>query len=129
MSMHLHHPSLTTTGKRKGKQKWASSEAKKKAEQLDKEWQDLQKKWGVEQEERKRKRAMSSNSYQPPKQLHRGSDEPKIPSLITTWAPCTRGPDTIYTGTKIIGIGTMHKSNAVPIFSDEEAKSIAKMRR
>jgi hypothetical protein len=34
-----------------------------------------------------------------------------------------------YTGTKIIGIGTMHKSNAVPIFSDDEAKSISSMRR
>jgi len=29
----------------------------------------------------------------------------------------------------IKGIGTMHKSNAVPIFSDEEAQDIAKMRR
>jgi hypothetical protein len=27
------------------------------------------------------------------------------------------------------GIGTMHKSNAVPIFSDEEAIAIATMRR
>jgi hypothetical protein len=27
------------------------------------------------------------------------------------------------------GIGTMHKSNAVPIFSDEQAVDIAKMRR
>jgi hypothetical protein len=34
-----------------------------------------------------------------------------------------------YTGTKIIGIGTMHKSNAVPVFSDDEAKSISSMRR
>jgi hypothetical protein len=34
-----------------------------------------------------------------------------------------------YTGTKIKGIGTMHKSNAVPIFSDEEAVAISHMRR
>jgi asparagine synthase (glutamine-hydrolysing) len=34
-----------------------------------------------------------------------------------------------YTGDKIIGIGTMHKSNAVPIFNDEAAKDISKMRR
>lgn len=34
-----------------------------------------------------------------------------------------------YTGTKMIGIGVMHKSNSVPIFSDEEAIDIAKMRR
>ena len=34
-----------------------------------------------------------------------------------------------YTGTLIKGIGTMHKSNAVPILSQEEAIDIATMRR
>jgi hypothetical protein len=35
----------------------------------------------------------------------------------------------VYTGTKVKGIATMHKSNAVPVFSDEEAIEISKMRR
>lgn len=43
--------------------------------------------------------------------------------------PCTTKQTPTYTGSKIIGIGTMHKSNAVPIFSDEEAKDISRMRR
>lgn len=34
-----------------------------------------------------------------------------------------------YTGTKMLGIGTLHKSNAVPVFSDEEAIEMARMRR
>ncbi len=34
-----------------------------------------------------------------------------------------------YTGTKMLGISTMHKSNSVPIFSQEEAIDVAKMRR
>ena len=34
-----------------------------------------------------------------------------------------------YTGDKLLGIGTLHKSNAVPIFSQEEAEDQAKMRR
>jgi hypothetical protein len=34
-----------------------------------------------------------------------------------------------YTGDKIIGIGTLHKSNAVPIFTNEDAKDQASMRR
>ena len=42
---------------------------------------------------------------------------------------CTVKQTPAYTGTKIIGIGTMHKSNAVPIFSNEEAKDISSMRR
>jgi hypothetical protein len=35
----------------------------------------------------------------------------------------------VYTGTAMLGIGTLHKSNAVPIFSAEDAKDQANMRR
>ena len=34
-----------------------------------------------------------------------------------------------YTGTLVKGIATMHKSNAVPVISQEEATEIANMRR
>lgn len=56
-------------------------------------------------------------------------ETPKIPSLPFSGAPCTKKENPVYTGTKIKGIGTMHKSNAVPVFSDEEAVDIATMRR
>lgn len=56
-------------------------------------------------------------------------ETPKHPSLPFTGAPCVLKPNPVYTGTAIKGIGTMHKSNAVPIFSDEEAVAIATMRR
>lgn len=42
---------------------------------------------------------------------------------------CAKRSPKVYTGTKMIGIGTMHKSNMVPIFSDEEAIDISTMRR
>jgi hypothetical protein len=35
----------------------------------------------------------------------------------------------VYTGTAMLGIGTLHKSNAVPIFTNEEALDQANMRR
>ena len=35
MTMHLEGPWLSTTGKKRGPKKWASSEAKRKAEMLD----------------------------------------------------------------------------------------------
>ena len=41
----------------------------------------------------------------------------------------TKAEKPTYTGTKMIGIGTLHKSNAVPVFCDEEAKNMAMMRR
>lgn len=34
-----------------------------------------------------------------------------------------------YTGTLIKGIGTMHKSNAIPIINESEAVDLARMRR
>lgn len=53
----------------------------------------------------------------------------KYPSLNSGYHDCSKKSSPVYTGTKVKGIGTMHKSNAVPIFSDEEAKDIATMRR
>lgn len=129
LTMHLEGPWLSTTGKKKGKKKWASAEAKAKAETLDENWKALQKKWGVEAEEKKRKRALESDVWQPKPKSYRGSDEHKIPSLPFSGGVCTKPDSPVYTGTKVKGIGTMHKSNAVPIFSDEEAVDISKMRR
>lgn len=34
-----------------------------------------------------------------------------------------------YTGDKVLGLSTLHKSNMVPIFNFEDARDIAKMRR
>ncbi len=34
-----------------------------------------------------------------------------------------------YTGTLVKGIGTMHKSNAIPIIDEEQMKDLARMRR
>ena len=57
--MHLEGPWLSTTGKKKGKQKFASAEQAKKARELDESWKAMQKRWGIEADDRKRKRAMS----------------------------------------------------------------------
>ena len=129
MTMHLEGPWLTTTGKRKGKRKFRNSEEARKARELEDDWKELQKKWGIEAEKKRANRAMSASVYVAPKVAHRGSDQPKIPSLPFTGGPCTKPEQKVYTGTKVKGIGTMHKSNAVPIFSDEEAVDISKMRR
>ncbi len=60
MTMHLAHPSLSMGGKRKGKVKFRNSAEAQKARQLDAEWKELQAKWGVEAEEKKRKRALAA---------------------------------------------------------------------
>ena len=127
--MHLHHPSLSLNGKKKGKQKFRNAQQARKARELDESWKDLLRRQGIEQAEGKRKKAMSSEVWKPSPTVHRGSDQPKIPSLPFTGGACVMPAPKVYTGTKVKGIATMHKSNAVPVFSDEEAVDISKMRR
>ena len=66
--------------------------------------------------------------YKPPKENIR--ETPKYSSLATFGDNCTKPiHGKVYTGDKMIGIGTLHKSNAVPIFSSDDAKDQASMRR
>ena len=129
MSMHLHHPALSLNGKRKGKVKFRNADEAKKARELDESWKLLQKKWAVEAEDKKRKRAMSAEtlSYNLSAGITRSTKH--IPSRGDGTGNATLAPAKVYTGTKVKGIATMHKSNAVPVFSDEEAVEISKMRR
>jgi hypothetical protein len=50
------------------------------------------------------------------------------PDLTNSPIP-TKDKPKVYTGTMMKGIATMHKSNAVPVFTDEQAKDISNMRR
>lgn len=58
-----------------------------------------------------------------------GRETKHYPSLQTNEYDTFRKQDKVYTGDKMMGIGTLHKSNAVPIFTDQEAKDQANMRR
>ena len=129
--MHLLPPMYSTTGKKKGKKKFASAEAKRKSEQLDKEWKELLKRQGLELEEKKRKRAMSAGSLTSVYSLKipEGRNTTAHLKSVDTGGNATLAPAKVYTGTMVKGIATMHKSNAVPIFSDEQAVDIARMRR
>lgn len=56
-------------------------------------------------------------------------ESPSIPSGDTYDTFVAAKREKVYTGTKLLGIATMHKSNAVPVFSQEDAEDIARMRR
>jgi hypothetical protein len=131
MSFHLAHPSLSLGGKRKGKVKFRNAEEAKKARELDASWKELQKKWEVDADEKRRTRAMKAPAleYKLTTPVGRSSGH-AIPSRAdSVLGPVSSKVIPQYTGTKMIGVGTMHKSNAVPIFSNEEAHDIATMRR
>lgn len=131
--MHLEGPWLSTAGKRKGKQKFRNSDEARKARELKQEWEQNQAKWaGLNPNFSKGLKKVKVSLLNPLPALKPppGRESQHVPSLDTG----VKGAVTIkqsqqYTGTKILGIGTMHKSNAVPIFSDQEAQDISKMRR
>lgn len=63
-----------------------------------------------------------------PKYSFRGSDN-QIASLYTSVPFSGTKQEKVYTGTAMIGIGTLHKGNAVPVFSEQDAIDISRMRR
>ena len=98
-----------------------------KERQLKAEWEAL-----VEKTKPKVKSSKVSKhllTYSPPKAFVRETpDYPSVP--LTGPMACTKPvKEKRYTGEAMIGIGTLHKSNAVPIFTEEEAKDQANMRR
>ena len=129
--MHLEGPWLSTTGKKRGPKKWASAEAKKLAQKRQADWdrkliefEKLTPKFSTGPYNAPRKTMSDFLPKTPP-----GRETPRVESQDTGWVACVKVKDNEYTGTKIKGIGTMHKSNAVPVFSDEEAIEISSMRR
>ena len=131
MTMHLEGPWLSTTGKKRGPRKWASSEAKQTAQTRQAEWnrklvefERMAPRFSTGPYNSSKKTISDYMPKTPP-----GRETPHIASRDTGWVPCVKVQDQTYTGTKIKGIGTMHKSNAVPVFSDQEAKDISSMRR
>jgi hypothetical protein len=130
MSFHLAHPSLSLSGKRKGKVKFRNAEEAKRARDLDASWKELLKSQGIEAEEKRRARAMKAEPLQYKLSAPAGrTTSNHIPSLATAGGTTAPVAHKQYTGTKMLGIGQLHKSNAVPVFCNQDAVDISKMRR
>jgi|TARA_R110000851_G_C13046312_1_gene562611 hypothetical protein len=127
MTMHLEGPWLSTNGKSKRKHKYRTAEAAQQARKNAENWKQLLDKHEVPAPAKRVPKRLEKGTYVEPKTFRRQT--PYIPSHGSGVGTAVRKPDKVYTGDKIKGIGTMHKSNAVPVFSDEEAVAISKMRR
>jgi hypothetical protein len=131
MAFHLEGPWLSTTGKPRGPKKWASAQAKRTAQARQAEWDRKL----IEFE--RMAPSFSTGPYNSPKKtiadyLPRtppGRETTPIKSQDTGWVPCVKVKDNEYTGNKVKGIATLHKSNGVPVFTDQEAIDISRMRR
>ena len=129
MTMHICHPSLSLNGKKKGKKKFRSSEAAQRARVHQEEWEDLKARWGCAASQ-KQSAKPEFKEYKPkpnPLMQLRGAVEKG--DREASWDPCVKQESRKYTGEKVLGVGTLHKSNAVPIFSEQEAKDLSSMRR
>jgi hypothetical protein len=120
---------LTTTGKKKGKEKFRTAAHAQRARMNEENWKELQKRWGIEAEEKKKQRGLKAPVLQAKPAPYRRDTGPRIASLETTGAPCVRPPEKVYTGDAMIGIVVQHKSCLQPVFSHASAIDSAKMRR
>lgn len=133
MSMHLLGPAWTTTNHRQRKDKLTDSKFTKYAM----DWRDdckRAKKLGIKPKTLEEYVDYRQGNYKP---KLRGTKIPKYnvsdhrqkyPSQYESGTTYAR-KEMAYTGDRLLGIATMHKSNMVPVFSQESAEEIAKMRR
>jgi hypothetical protein len=127
--MHLEGPWLSMSGKKRGKVKFRNAEEARRARELDESWKELLKRQGVEAEQKKQSRAMKAPPLDYKLSTPPGrATSTHIPSRDTGGNATLAAPK-VYTGSEMIGIGQLHKSNAIPIFKKSDAEDLAKMRR
>ena len=107
---------IHTSAPKRKKQKPTANQRELKAS-----WENLLKKFEP------KKVSAKSGTYTAPTAYRRETEY--CPSLGSPVGACTKKDTQHYTGSAIVGIATLHKSNAVPVFSQQDAIDISKMRR
>lgn len=95
--------------------------------ELQASWSEILKKYDIKPEVRKTSKVVAN--YIPPVVLHRECSLDSAPSLDSGVGSTPFVESPRYTGDAMIGVGQLHKSNAVPVFKKEDAEDLAKMRR
>ena len=147
MTMHLVGPYMTTTNYKKRKAKKLTPN---KLEALRVEWRQYNKRmrrqnmhdlqWDTFEDylayvqgnpPKRKKEEKEFTPYAPSKPHVRHTESyPSLQTSNTIPGACAKRESPKYTGDLIVGIATMHKSNAVPVMrGTSQAKDIAKMRR
>lgn len=103
--------------------KFKSAEHKRQYFELEEQWEKLKKRHAT----RPTKLIIKPQPVVNPR-IAELREYPSLDTGIT--GPVTTGVvPQVYTGDKLIGIATMHKSNLVPIFNNDAAEDVSKMRR
>lgn len=93
-----------------------------KTRKLRQSWSDILEKYDVKSES---KAQFKKSTYS----LKIPRETVKHQSLESNSGSCAKPEQNVYTGENMIGIATLHKSNGVPIFRQEDAEDVSKMRR
>lgn len=105
------------------KRTFKSAEAARQARELDASWNAIKSKY-------KPVATAPSESWTYSLSAPPGrSTSNHIPSRGDSTGNAVAKPQQVYTGTEMIGIGQLHKSNAVPVFREQDAVDLANMRR
>lgn len=108
----------TYTPKRKSKKLNA------KQQKLRESWEEILKKYDVKPNNKK-----VSNRPSVCNVIRAGSSTSHIPSLDNQHGLASKKESPQYTGENMIGIGQLHKSNAIPVFRGNDVIDLGKMRR
>jgi hypothetical protein len=127
-------PWLSTTGKKRGKKKFRNADVANKARKNAESWQAFLDKWDIKPDDKANGKTIRKSTWMGPTVNSRVVVDPRrstrhIPSLDTGRGVAVKKDVQQYTGTAMLGIGQLHKSNSVPVFSKEDAVDIGKMRR
>jgi hypothetical protein len=108
----------------KSKRKKKKPDAKARA--LQSSWEEILRKYDVKTPEKSCKKSSSKVSSSPE---YRRTVFDSASSVDSGVGLTPKKEILQYTGDEMIGIGQLHKSNAVPIFKQKDAEDLAKMRR
>lgn len=110
-----------------------STKSKKTRKQKEKEkdaWELYKQKYGLVENKARTQQIVKTHTPTSMRVIRPGAmDFKSIPSRGESVDVATKPNAKVYTGDKLVGIATMHKSNLVPIFNTEAAEDVAKMRR
>lgn len=137
MTMHLVGAGLTTIAPAKKRKKSTESQLRRKYESDWNQYNRDMKRLGaklktfdeyVDYRQGRLSRKKKTRVPDPMKVTSQIRQSPQIKSGIGIGVDSAK-KEMVYTGTYVKGIATLHKSNSVPITSDEQAVDVARMRR
>jgi hypothetical protein len=118
---------VNTVERTNTRRKWTSAEEKRRHQELEKNWQEIQQRWQTPV--KPVPNHVKKDIYKAPAPYRRGNTN-HIPSVQQVHTGAIAKPvQNQYTGSAMLGVAVLHKSNSVPVFSRDEAIEISKMRR